>query len=929
MVDTADMTREMRSQAEQLQRTPSPFNIEGARGRDRKLVFWPLVVLVVSLVFTFALWRNTRLKVDREILEAFHHQANDFRNRIGIRLASDALLLKGFEGLFNASRQVTRQEFGRYFQTMQLADPGSGFAGVAYHEIVSPGHLAEHVTAARSEGFSQYRINPPGVRSVYAPLTYIEPLTDLNAKVLGFDPLTIDVERQAVERARDEASVSISSKLTLAQDAGTAVPGFVMYVPLFRRDAPLDTVAQRRAAFVGWVDAPFRMKSLMTHVFPEGVHDVDFEIYDGSEMTQESLLYDSTDDRALDISVASGLHLTKTISFGGHHWTLAIRGLSDYGAAALRQKTQLVGAVGTLLSALLSLLLFGVMSAQRRRAAREQRDAAELAAASFESQEGKSITDAYGVILSVNRAFSEITGYSAEEVLGQNPRVLKSGRHDAAFYEAMWQSIINTGAWQGEIWNRHKNGTVYPQKLTISAVKDAAGVATHYVGSFSDITATKAAEQQILSLAFSDLLTGLPNRRMLISQLHQIMATVERHSRHGALLLIDLDKFKDINEAFGHAQGDLVLQHVARQLSSCLREGDILARLGADEFVVLLAQLDEIPLEAAMRAETVGNKILQALKQPYQLPSSEVSCTASIGITLFGEHKEEAIESLRRAELAMYQAKAQGRNRLIFFDPEMQAVVKSRIVMEAGLRAAVETNQFLLFYQPQVTGKDQITGVEALLRWFDPKRGMVSPAEFIPLAEETGLILPIGLWVLETACKQLVQWASQPGMAHLTIAVNVSARQFGQTDFVDQVLSTLHRTGANPLRLKLELTESMLVANVEEVILKMKALKGRGVGFSLDDFGTGYSSLSCLKRLPMDQLKIDQGFVGDILTDQNDAAIAKMVVALAYSLGLTVIAEGVETEEQRWFLASMGCDNYQGYLFSKPLAINELEALVN
>jgi EAL domain-containing protein (putative c-di-GMP-specific phosphodiesterase class I) len=352
------------------------------------------------------------------------------------------------------------------------------------------------------------------------------------------------------------------------------------------------------------------------------------------------------------------------------------------------------------------------------------------------------------------------------------------------------------------------------------------------------------------------------------------------------------------------------------------------ARLGADEFVVLLAQLDENPLDAAMQAEAAGHKILEQLRQPCQLGGSKISCTASIGITLFGERHEDTVEALKRAELAMYQAKAQGRNTLRFFDPKMQAVVNSRVVMEAGLRAAVEANQFLLYYQSQVTNQGQITGVEALLRWQDPKRGKVSPAEFIPLAEETGLILPIGNWVLETACKQLARWADQPRMAHLTIAVNVSARQFHQRDFVDQVSSTLHRTGANPMRLKLELTESVMVTNVEEVIVKMNALKGRGVGFSLDDFGTGYSSLSYLKRLPLAQLKIDQGFVRDILIDANDAAIAGMVVALADSLGLNVIAEGVEIEAQRDFLAAMGCVNYQGYLFSRPLPVQEFEALV-
>ena len=443
-----------------------------------------------------------------------------------------------------------------------------------------------------------------------------------------------------------------------------------------------------------------------------------------------------------------------------------------------------------------------------------------------------------------------------------------------------------------------------------------------------DVTSQKAAQERIQTLAFYDPLTALPNRRLLLDRLQQALAGSVRHQSQGALLMIDLDNFKDINDALGHTQGDLVLQQVAKRLGVCVRERDTLARVGADEFVVLLAELDEDPMEAAMQAEVVGHKILDALKQPYQFDDCEISCTASIGITVFGEQHDDNVEALKRAEMAMYQAKAQGRDTLRFFDPKMQAVVASRVAMEASLREAIGKDQLVLHYQPQVTDKGQITGVEALLRWLDPKRGMVSPAEFIPVAEETGLIQPIGNWVIEIACKQLARWASEPGMAHLTVAVNVSAKQFHQRDFVDRVLLILDHSCANPHRLKLELTESLLVEDVEGVIVKMNALMARGVTFSLDDFGTGYSSLSYLQRLPLNQLKIDQGFVRDILINPNDAAIAKMVIALADSLGLTVIPEGVETQAQRDFLLSLGCHNFQGYLFSRPLPIDEFEAFV-
>ena len=561
---------------------------------------------------------------------------------------------------------------------------------------------------------------------------------------------------------------------------------------------------------------------------------------------------------------------------------------------------------------------------ERKSAEQAQR----IAAIAFETQQGMFITDASNIILQVNKAFTEITGYTAGEAAGKTPQLLRSGQHGAAFYAAMWDSINLTGVWQGEIWNRRKNGTVYPQQLSISMVKDAAGSVTHYVAAFQDLTSSKAADDQIYALAFSDLLTGLPNRRFLIVRLQQAMVPSAK-ARQSALLQIDLDNFKTLNEALGHENGDLILQQVAKRLSACIRVGDMVARLGGDEFVVLLENLSAHPGEAVAQTTAVAQQILAALKPAYPLRGAEHRCSASIGITLFGgAQAEDTGEPLTRAELAMYQAKAAGRDTFCFFAMQMQTLVSTRAALEVELHDALLKDELVLHYQPQMTSEFQITGAEALLRWRHPQRGLVSPGEFIPLAEETGLILPIGRWALEAACKQLALWANKPGTGHLTVAVNVSARQFHQSGFVDQVLALLAQTGARANRLKLELTESALIADVEGVIVKMNALKAKGVGFALDDFGTGYSSLAYLKRLPLEKLKIDQGFVRDILTDANDVAIAKMVIALANSMGLRVLAEGVETEAQREFLAGLGCHNYQGYLFSQPLPVVEFEAFV-
>lgn len=552
-----------------------------------------------------------------------------------------------------------------------------------------------------------------------------------------------------------------------------------------------------------------------------------------------------------------------------------------------------------------------------------------IAATAFESQEAMVITDANAVILRVNKTFTESTGYSAEEAVGQNISILKSGRHDRNFYADMWRSLKDTGTWQGEIWDKRKNDQIYPKWLTITAVKDEVGVVTHYVGTHIDISDRKAAEDEIKSLAFYDPLTQLPNRRLLLDRLQQALAMHARKQVFGALFFLDLDHFKNLNDTLGHEKGDQLLRQVAERLSSCVREGDTVARLGGDEFVVMLKELSAKGADAAVQAEMVGEKILRTLNETYRFDSYEHHSTSSIGATLFRDQSLGIDELLKQADIAMYQAKAAGRNNLRFFDPAMQASIIARTAMEQALHEALNAKQFRIFYQPQVDAEGHIYGAEALLRWEHPTQGMVSPANFIPLAEETGLILPLGHCVLENTCEQLVKWSSLPNMAHLTVAVNVSIRQFRQDDFADQVLAAFAKTGANPARLKLELTESILALDLQDIKSKMTRLKAQGVTFSLDDFGTGYSSLAYLKQLPLDQLKIDQSFVRDILIDANDEAIAKMIIALAASMGLQVIAEGVETAQQKDKLRNLGCSNYQGYLFSRPVAIDEFEALIN
>jgi diguanylate cyclase (GGDEF)-like protein len=442
-----------------------------------------------------------------------------------------------------------------------------------------------------------------------------------------------------------------------------------------------------------------------------------------------------------------------------------------------------------------------------------------------------------------------------------------------------------------------------------------------------DLSAVKTAEKTIRSLAFYDPLTGLSNRRMLMERLRQPQDSDARRDRSQALLLVDLDHFKTLNDTLGHQTGDLLLQQISRRIFACAHETDTVCRLGGDEFVVVLEDLSKTVEEAAAQAKAVGEKILAVLDQSFLLGDHECLSTASIGIAVFRDWHDNTDEILKQAEIALYQAKAAGRNTLRFFSPALQAAVNARAALEEDLRQAIKEKQFLLYYQPQVE-RGRLTGAEALIRWKHPIRGLVQPNDFIPLAEETRLILPIGDWVLEDACAQIALWAGRKDAAHLTVAVNISALQFRQPSFVEQVLATLRRTGANPDNLRLELTESMLVENIEDIILKMTELKSHGLRFSLDDFGTGYSSLAYLKRLPLDRLKIDRAFVRDMLVDATSGAIAQTILSLGRAMGISVIAEGVETEEQRGFLAGLGCHSFQGFLISRPLPLENFEAFL-
>jgi diguanylate cyclase (GGDEF)-like protein/PAS domain S-box-containing protein len=534
------------------------------------------------------------------------------------------------------------------------------------------------------------------------------------------------------------------------------------------------------------------------------------------------------------------------------------------------------------------------------------------------TNDGIIVTDSNGNILLANPAFEVVTGYSAEEVIGKNPKFLQSGLHNDEFYRKMWKEILTNGFWQGEIWNKRKDGELFAEWLTISSLKDSNGKITHYVAVFSDITEHKRNIEQLRKLAHYDLLTGVPNRYLFTKRLESLIKTSRRYNQQFAILFLDLDRFKNVNDTLGHHAGDILLQKVAQRLKRILRKKDTIARIGGDEFIIILPNLKHIR-EAIQTAEV----IIESLKASFSLNGQEVYISTSIGISFYPYDGEDIESLIRNADRAMYQAKKSGRNHFELYYNDLYINDKQTLKLENALRKALKRNEFVLYYQPQVsTRTKEICGIEALLRWKNPELGFVSPGEFIPLAEESGLINPISEWVLMQACEDLKKLHLD--YPHLKMSINISPIYFQQTEFVRNLQYTIERSNINARFLELELTESTIMPNAQQSIEQLVKLKQLGVKIAIDDFGTGFSSLSYLHRFPIDILKIDQSFIKNLSSYQDDASIVNAIITMAHNLRISVIAEGVETEKQFKFLQKQGCEYVQGYYIAKPLPLNEL-----
>jgi len=902
-------------------------------------------VLALGLAISFAAWRFTEQRVGGEAETKFQHEIAQAVGALDRRFQDNVNLLIGLRGLFEASDRVDRDDFERYLSGFNLAQHYSGVRLVSFVRYVP---LADKPAFERSvrrdrtvdpRGYPEFGIKPPGVRDEYMVVTYIEPIAG-NERAFGFDVFSEPPRRPSVERTRDSGQATASEPIWLAADPRKQI-SLALRMPIYRRGLPVTNVAQRRAAFLGVVSSAISVDELVGGLlgrqlgsdFDLVIHDLGFSGPDApaAAPNRDSLVFDSGRTFGKTV-VPDGEHsvLTQmtTLDVAGRTWRLEFRAPAApaHGAGGVLPLVILLGGIVT------SLLLFWVVWAllvSRERALKLAGHLSIVRAAeglreqlAFIQQLIEAVPqpiffkDAQGHYLGVNAAWEKFFGIPREQFIGKSVFELFPSRPDVARkHHAKDEELFAApGSQSYEAAIVGADGKAHHTIYNKATFNKSDGAVAGLIGTITDITEQNRAEEQIRHMAHHDALTQLPNRLLLYDRIGQAIAQSQRNRDVLVLLFIDLDHFKIVNDSLGHAVGDRLLQAVAERLAACMRVSDTIARIGGDEFVVLICGLAQ-PEDARQ----VAQKVLDALAKPVTIDGQELNVTPSIGICAYPHDGDDVETLMRNADTAMYHAKQMGRNNCQFFTQAMNDAAQQRLQMENDLRHAIERGEFTLHYQPLIDLKSgAVVGFEALVRWRHPQRGMVPPSQFIAAAEETGLIGPLGEWVLREACAQATAWRGA-GYPPLQASVNCSAQQFGREGFVEIVRRVLGETGLPAERLELELTESVILERSEAVIACFQALDDMGVRISIDDFGTGYSSLSYLKRLAIHQLKIDQSFVRDISSDPDDAAIVSAIIAIAHSLGLEVVAEGVETAEQLAFLRSLGCDTAQGYLFSRPL----------
>ena len=905
---------------------PLPLDKNASNAQRR----WRLPLLLASLLvlgllgLVYLYWHAQQRQEIEQQRHDFDMAADRIAYNLKDRMDAYELVLHGVKGYFDGSESIDRGEFHAYIEALQLEDKRPGLQGISLLSWVAHDDVALHANAMRRKGFEHYSIWPQGPRPHYAAITHIEPLTGSNLQVLGFDVMTRPATRAALQRAVDSGELSITDRVQLVQDAAHAPDAaLVMYLPLYATRSTPESVQARRDSLLGAVSAQFRVRSVLQGLAKELDTGIALEIHDASSdaKTPATLLYRTP---LYDtVSVQGALQARRSLEIGGRNWTLHMHPLPGFIQRYSPPQGHGLVAMGVVGSLLLGWLAWLLATGRERALAQALRMTHELRNTRDDLESTLNAVpdllfdvDLQGVIHHVRAAHPEMLVEPADSLLGQRLTDTLSPDAAASCMEAL-QEANAQGHSHGKIYELLLGGVSHWFELSV-ARKDGGGdnEVPRFIALARDITERKLSQAHTHQLAYYDALTGLPNRSLLLERMHQALAAHQKAGMTGALLFVDLDNFKQINDARGHAVGDALLVQVAQRLQHLQNDDVMVARLGGDEFVVLLSRLaSDLPV-GWTAAQQMAERVRMALEASYQLQGHSYSSSASIGITLFPQHGTGADDLLREADTAMYRAKNQGRNRVVFYEPAMLADAQEHLGLEQDLKGAMERNELAVHVQSQVDTSGRVVGGELLLRWHHPQRGNVPPDRFIPVAEQSGLILRIGEWVLLQACESLARLhaAGSP----LLLSVNVSTRQFRQDDFVGRISAILARTGAPAGQLILEVTESLFMEDWRGTSARMAELVQLGVRFSIDDFGTGYSSLAYLKKLPLFELKIDKSFVQDTPDDANSTAIVQSILAVANHLDLRVVAEGVETRAQADFLAANGCTFLQGYLFARP-----------
>ena len=884
------------------------------------------ITLVVGTLVTLGAWRFVQdVEHERSAL-AFSQRVDNTADAILDRFAAYQQVLHGGAALLHASRDVSRNEWRVYVEHLMLEEMFPGIQGVGYAVNLGPDDLMAHERAVRADGFPDYRVHPQADRASRpsSAILYLEPFDVRNQRAFGYDMYSNAIRRAAMAKARDSGRPALSGRVTLLQEMDQDLQaGTLLYLPVYREDGPLETVAQRRAALLGWVYSPFRMNNLMQGILGPDLSGVRLRVFDGLEQGDENLLFDS--DPQADVGQAP-LTAQRVLQVAGRPWTMSLALPPVVAATGLSQaSTVLIGGLVTTL--LLAWVVFSLRTSEERagRLAWEMTDALRASERRYRAilehtADGILTIDERGIVRSFNKAAEAIFGYSADEVIGHNVSRLMPERYRAQHdgYVARMETSAshrNLGM-RREVVGLRSDGEEFPLWLAVNKIPTRG--ALEYVGMVSDLTERKRIQAELQYTAHHDALTTLPNRAVLKDRLDQAIRHARREGNKVAVLMLDLDHFKRINDTLGHHVGDDLLISIALRLEASVRDVDTVVRMGGDEFVIVLPSVngrdDVVP---------VVEKLIRILAQPISVVGHEMIITPSIGVCLCPDDGQDERALLKHADTAMYQAKAAGRGNYKFFESHMLRTNQRRLETETALRRALDRDEFSLRFQPQINiHSGQLIGCEALVRWHHPQLGDVSPGLFIPMAEEMGLIGSIGDWVLISACQQAAKMQQELGQP-LQVAVNISPQQFFRNDIISSINRALAMSGFPASQLEVEITEGVLLENSRETVQLLHKIRSLGVSLAVDDFGTGYSSLSYLTRFPIDKLKIDQSFVRDITTDASDAAVASAIIAMAHSLKLAVVAEGVETLEQYEFLSQRQCDVAQGFYFGRPVTSTE------